>query len=616
MTDTTTTSDLERLLEFLKQSRGFDFTGYKRASLERRIARRMEDVGVKSHADYIDYLEVHPDEYVLLFNTILINVTGFFRDPDTWETLRETTVPELVEQLRDRTTRSASGRRAAPRARRPIRRRWSCATCIGESAYRERVKIYATDVDDEALSTARSGSYPPKSVETVPAAALDRYFERSGPRYAFRKDLRRAIIFGRNDLVQDAPISRIDLMLCRNTLMYFNAETQARILRRLHFALSPHGSLVLGRSEMLITHTDLFTPVSVKRRVFRKVLRPTLRDRLQFMAGPPVGDGAFVDDEVTPLLRDTAFDATPVAQILIDREGRLSQANQQAKRTFGLTHADLGRPVQDLELSYRPVEVRSQLEVARTERRNVGIAGVSWTMAGGETRVFDVQVTPLLNGSEVVGTTVTYLDVTTAHRLQDELRNSKHDLEQAYEELQTTVEELETTNEELQSTNEELETTNEELQSTNEELETTNEELQSTNEELETMNDELRQRTLELNEINAFMETVLTSMGSGGGGARRQAAGAGVEHPRRRSCSALRADEAEGAHWLSLDIGLKVEAMKTPIRAVLRGEEERVELSLEATDRRGRPFTCQLSVLPLTVDSAGPTGVIMLMRRA
>src|SRR5207237_1763605 len=130
----------------------------------------------------------------------------------------------------------------------------------------ERVKISATDVDEEALDYARHGAYLPRQIEDVPRDALERFFERTDQRYVFRKDLRRCVIFGRNDLVQDAPISHIDLLVCRNTLMYFTAETQTQVLRRFHFGLGDEGFLLLGKSEMLITHTDLFTPIDVKRR--------------------------------------------------------------------------------------------------------------------------------------------------------------------------------------------------------------------------------------------------------------------------------------------------------------------------------------------------------------
>jgi len=158
------------------------------------------------------------------------------------------------------------------------------ARVMGDPAFRERVKIYATDVDEEALDQARHGAYLPRQIEDVPHDAPERFFERTDQRYAFRKDLRRCVIFGRNDLVQDAPISRIDLLVCRNTIMYFNAETQSQILRRFHFGLDDNGYLLLGKSEMLITHTELFAPVEFKRRVFRKVSKPTLRDRIRVVA--------------------------------------------------------------------------------------------------------------------------------------------------------------------------------------------------------------------------------------------------------------------------------------------------------------------------------------------
>src|SRR5207248_8565796 len=146
------------------------------------------------------------------------------------------------------------------------------ARVIGEAALRDRVKIYATDIDEAALDQARQGAYVPRQIEDVPHDALERFFERSEQRYVFRKDLRRCVIFGRNDLVQDAPISRIDLLVCRNTLMYFTAETQSQILRRFHFALDDAGFLMLGKSEMLLAHADLFTPIDLKWRMFRKVV--------------------------------------------------------------------------------------------------------------------------------------------------------------------------------------------------------------------------------------------------------------------------------------------------------------------------------------------------------
>ena len=206
------------------------------------------------------------------------------------------------------------------------------ARAIGDEAFRERVKIYATDVDEEALDQGRLGAYLPRQVEDVPADALERFFERTDQRYVFRKDLRRAVIFGRNDLVQDAPISRIDLLVCRNTLMYFTAETQAQVLRRFHFGLADNGVLLLGKSEMLITHAELFTPIDLKWRMFRKVIKPTLRDRVRVLAADPTNGAS---QSIADNLRESAFDLAPVPQLVLDADRSLVMANALARRLFG-----------------------------------------------------------------------------------------------------------------------------------------------------------------------------------------------------------------------------------------------------------------------------------------
>ncbi len=237
----TTDRSLDELLTFVKESRGFDFTGYKRSSIERRVAKRMDEIGVESYDQYIEYLELHGEEFAELFNTVLINVTSFFRDPPLWEYLAEEAFPTLIEnradddQLRVWVAGCASGEEAYTVA-------MVFARVLGDDGFKERVKIYATDVDEEALDTARQGAYLPRQIESVPRDALERFFERTEQRYIFRKDLRRCVIFGRNDLVKDAPISHLDVLVCRNTLMYFTAETQSQVLRRLNFALDPTGS--------------------------------------------------------------------------------------------------------------------------------------------------------------------------------------------------------------------------------------------------------------------------------------------------------------------------------------------------------------------------------------
>ena len=484
------------------------------------------------------------------------------------------------------------------------------AKALGESAFLDRVKIYATDVDEEALDTARHGTYAARAVEDVPREALERFFERSDQRYTFRRDLRRAVIFGRNDLVQDAPISRIDLLVCRNTLMYFNAETQSRILRRFHFALDDDGMLVLGKSEMLITHADLFRPTDIKRRIFHKVVRPTMRDRVRVMAtdlaSPP-------STSTADTLRESAYDLTSGAQVVIGRDGTLAMANDRARRMLGLSAKDIGRDFHDLDLSYRPVELRARVERIAEDRQPIVMEGVKWRSPAGQERILDVRMMPVVSDGELLGTAVNYQDATDVVQLESELTASRRDLTQAHEELQSTVEELETTNEELQSTNEELETTNEELQSTNEELETMNEELQSTNEELETMNDELRQRTFELNDVNAFLETILTTIGLSVVVLDRQLH-VQLWNGQSRELWGLSSEDVEGRHLLGLDIGLPVEQLRPMLLAALKGENGAQQTTLDAVNRRGKAIRCKVSCMTLSPLNDGVvTGLILMM---
>jgi two-component system CheB/CheR fusion protein len=484
---------------------------------------------------------------------------------------------------------------------------------MGLAEFRDRVKIYATDVDEEALAHARQAAYTEREVRGIPAELLERYFDQTGGRFVFRKDLRRSVIFGRNDLVQDAPISRIDLLVCRNTLMYFNAETQARILTRFHFALASAGMLFLGKAEMLLGHGTLFAPVDLKRRMFRKASHEppqvgTLLSELGQYRSTAELDGL-------DMLRNEALLAAPMAQVVITADGVLALANRKAEQLFGVSAHDVGRPFHDLEISYRPLELRRHIEQAQSERRPVRVTDVALNRGGKSIRL-EVQVSPLVDGAnEVVGTTAAFHDVTDYRRLQDELEQANRQLETAYEELQSTNEELETTNEELQSTVEELETTNEELQSTNEELETMNEELQSTNDELQTINDELQDRSGELDSANGFLETILTSLRAGvvvlSTGLHVQ-----VWNQQAQELWGLRPEEAVGQHFLNLDIGLPTEALRAMIRSTLGGDDGPQELALTAVNRRGRTIDVRVIGSPLLGQDHNAIGVLLVMEHA
>ncbi|HYC32017.1 MAG TPA: CheR family methyltransferase [Gemmatimonadales bacterium] len=602
------------LLQYLQTARGFDFQGYKPNTLGRRIRKRVGAIGIRSFAAYQDYLEVHQEEFDILFNTILINVTGFFRDPPAWEAVRALALPAIAGGNADRPVRvwsagCASGEEAYTIA-------MLLAEYLGVDAYRERVKIYATDLDEDALDTARHAAYTPHQVAGMPADMLERYFESVNGTYVFRSDLRRQVIFGGHDLINDAPISRIDLLVCRNTLMYFNAETQAKVLARFQFALNEGGFLLLGRSETLMNYGGAFTPVDMKWRLSRKVTKGSARSGRggTLVADPEAGSPGAV------LAHFAAQHASPVAQLVVNPEGDVVLLNDRLRALFHLLESDVGRPLRDLGVSHRPIELRSLIERAQIEARPISVQGVEWAEPGGELRYFDVHLAPLVGPDrQPVGTAVAFAEVTAYLRLQRELEQAHQGLESAYEELQSsnvelqsTNEELETTNEALQSTVEELETTNEELQSTNEEMETMNEELQSTNEELHTINDELRRRSDQLDGANAFFFSVLASLRSGVAVLDRELRVL-AWNPQAEELWGIRTDETVGQHFLGLDIGLPVDRLRPALKAVLGPESAAHQVILDATNRRGRAIRCEVRVSPLAGAGDPPRGVILLM---
>src|SRR5215472_15500414 len=369
----------EALLEYLKGTRGFDFTAYKRSSLMRRNQKRQQAVSMDSYDGYQAYLETHQDEFGLLFNTILINVTSFFRDPEAWDFIAADIIPRIV---------STSRPEAAIRV-------WSAGCASGEEAYsiamllaehlgieqfRRRVKIYASDVDEDALSQARHAIYTTQQVQGIAPHLLDRYFERIEERYLFHKEVRRSIIFGRHDLVQDAPISRVNLLLCRNTLMYFTRDSQAKVLSRFHFALRNGGFLFMGRAELLLTHGELFTPVELKHRIFSKTVSKDPREMIPLTERAEEGAQMPNDERLKVLSLET----DPVARLVVRADGILNFANGRSRTLFRLTNQDLGKRLQDLEVSYRPVELRSLIQEATAQHRPVSRKDIPWPSESGD----------------------------------------------------------------------------------------------------------------------------------------------------------------------------------------------------------------------------------------
>ncbi len=505
---------LARLLEKVNAEHNFDLRLYKEASLIRRLRRRMTQVRAQSVDDYIGYLDRVPGEYTELLNFILINVTRFFRDPDAWAVIREKILPVLIEEA------------AASRAL----RFWSAGCSSGEEAYtiamlvaealrgQSRdldVKIYGTDVDEDALTAARAGLYRLEQLKDVPSELLDRYFIPEGQMYRFRREYRKWCIFGRHDLIQDSPLSHVDLLACRNVLIYFDSELQQRILPRFQYAIRERGYLFLGKSESMLTRSRRFIPVDFKWRIFQRVTPPEGAAAMRFAtdAVAPRGPRALRADGVPGRLQDV-LEALPAAVLVIDPGDVVVAWNAAAEILFDIpTESAIGKKFRDLDISYRVEGLRSRIEEVKATHGRSRLTDVSFARRSGDAAHVAVTVAPLYDDRRrLTGILVSADDTTEFARLRDEISRISEESATANEELQSTNEELETTNEELQSTNEELETTNEELQSTNEELETTVEELQSINTELATMNTELERRGAELNDLDRYHRSIVDAI--------------------------------------------------------------------------------------------------------
>jgi two-component system CheB/CheR fusion protein len=522
--ETAPEEQLRVLLALVRAQSKRDFNSYKKSTLLRRIHRRMGLHRIDSLGNYTERLRNDPEEIKALAADLTINVTGFFRDPEGWKALTEKVIAPLVAERRaDSTIRvwvpgCSTGEEA-----------YSIAILITEQA--EAVgksfdlKLFATDVTDAVLSSARAGQYPGSIALDVGEQRLERFFQMEDDTYCIRKSLREAITFAPQNLLQDPPFSRLDLISCRNLLIYLEPEAQKRVLGAFHFALREDGHLFLGPAETAAGDEDLFQPVSKKWRIYRRI-GPTRHDLVDFpIAKPadlsPTGVGEPVAPEPRARARDmldhALIERHAPASVLIDPHYRVYYFRGPTEDYLG---PPSGEPTHNLIAIARPglgTPLRTAIRRALEENREV--TSDARVRRGGALHPVQLVVTPLKTGGEDPSRLMVSFfarEVPPGAAASTELEEPSEgqlqaELDSAREDLRLTIEHMETSNEELKASNEEIRSINEELQASNEELETSKEELQSLNEELNTVNNQLQAKVGELENRTDDLNNLLNS---------------------------------------------------------------------------------------------------------
>ncbi|MCH9644605.1 MAG: PAS domain S-box protein [Gammaproteobacteria bacterium] len=598
---------LTNLIKQIQTARNIDFSGYKTTSLTRRIARRIEALGLMDFESYGDYLVAQPSEYNHLIDSLLINVSAFFRNHEAWQTIQKEVIPKIIERAGDKiriwSVGCATGEEAYTVA-------MLLAEYLGEDEFKRRVKIYATDIDVDALQKARCARYTEKDIELLPAGFLQKYFTQLDKDYIFKKDLRKIIIFGEHNIISDVPISKIHFISCRNLLIYLNMAAQKKVLHRLHYALGDGGFLLLGKAETLMINSQLFKSTNLRDRIFEKlVLSQEAHVNVESDAYQHHSKNSSLMGQQN-LLRDVVSSCHE-ALVVLDESLSVRLINAQAQQLFGLSLKNIGSPFKDLPLSYQPVELRSKIkEVVRTKRPTL-IRDKLHLVNEAQKIYLDIEIVPqILADGNVHGVLLYFYDKTELHQLSQELQQAKQKLLVVTDELQSANDELETTNEELQSTNEELETTNEELQSTNEELETSNEELQASNEELESSNAKLKHSTLLLDEYKYYNELMLNSFDLGI---------ISVDNNYRvitwnewnEKQWGLEAKEVVKKYLFDIEMGVDFNSIKN---SILNYKHGRSVIDISARNRLGKTLECRLTVYPILKESGAQDGFILVLR--
>ena len=519
---------LQDIVARLLSHTGHDFRNYKRATVLRRIERRLQVRGVQSLPQYRDLLETDPAENKMLLDDMLIGVTNFFRDREAFESLERDIVPELFkdkgagDEVRVWVAACASGEEA-----------YSMAMLMADQAaqmeHPPAFQVFGSDIDDRAIDTARTGTYPAAIITDVAPSRLRQYFNKEDDRYRIRKSLRDRILFASHNLLRDPPFSRVDMISCRNLLIYLNRDVQVRLLQTFHFALKPGGYLFLGSSESAESVTDYFIPVDKKNRIYRargggrplhyqspasavygirlpEVSRAKLPGKRQFSYAE---------------LHQRALAQSAPPSAVIDREGNIMHMSEPAVRFLRLAGGEPSRSLLAMVLPELRLELRSAMYQAVQSEAAVECRPVE-LHEHKELGTVAMTVRPFRDDEAESDFLLVVFNRTepAQDRALQQRPDGSHDvvlaqleaeLQRKREQLQETIESAEISTEELRASNEELQAINEELRSATEELETSKEELQSVNEELITVNYELKVKVEETGKANDDLNNLIAS---------------------------------------------------------------------------------------------------------
>ena len=525
-------SSLEKIIILLRTYTGNDFSLYKKNTVYRRIERRMTVHKIDKIANYVLLLNDNPKEIEILFKELLIGVTGFFRDPTAWENLKETILPEIITKL------DAGS----------ILRAWIPGCSTGEEAYSlaivfkealEKInphggfslQIFATDLDNEAIDIARKGIFPVVISENVSPERLKRFFLKTDDGYFINTEIREKVVFANHNLIMHPPFTKLDILCCRNLLIYMEPELQKRMIGLFYYSLNPEGIMMLGTSETLGNQSHLFTPLDLKWKIFKRSVTlvtpeiidfPTAYSRTKTYAVEKVNQPEPIQN-IQTLAEQMLLQHFSPAGVLVNDQGDIiyisGQTGKYLEPAVGKANMNIFAMLREGLRTEFPIAFRKALskkEAVNLRNIKVGTNGSAHTI---NVSIQWIEKPELLKGNlmvifkDVQDITDSKVAAQKEKKSLDNIRllELEKELKYAREKIQDTLEAMQSSQEELKSTNEELQSTNEELQSTNEELMSSKEEMQSLNEELQTLNAELQSKVDEFTRVNNDMKNLLNS---------------------------------------------------------------------------------------------------------